>query len=107
MSNNRDASNYMKFPYNFDIADPIAQSDEFEQVHEEDTEMGGTPEFAPDELMIEHMKNIKSRLEKEPALKEDIKKIIVDQLVKAKIKPEQYKELSEKKINHGNTTSCS
>ena len=29
-------------------------------------------------------------------MKQDIKKIIVDQLVKAKIHPEQYKELSQK-----------
>ena len=40
-----------------------------------------------------HMDNIKSLLEKEPKLKDDIKKIIVDQLVKAKIHPEQYNKL--------------
>ena len=43
----------------------------------------------------EHIENIKKLLEKEPKLKEEVKKIIVDQLVKAKIKPDQYKELSQ------------
>jgi hypothetical protein len=42
-----------------------------------------------------HINNIKNLLEKEPKLKDDIKKIIVDQLVKAKIKPEQYNELKQ------------
>ena len=32
----------------------------------------------------EHIENIKKLLEKEPKLKEEVKKIIVDQLVKAK-----------------------
>jgi hypothetical protein len=43
----------------------------------------------------EHIENIKKLLEKEPKLKEEVKKIIVDQLVKAKIKPDQYKELNQ------------
>ena len=37
-----------------------------------------------------HINNIKSLLEKEIKLTDDIKRIIVDQLVKAKIHPDQY-----------------
>ena len=52
------------------------------------------------EPMIEehkkHIEDIKNILDKEPKLKEDIKKIIVDQMVKAKIRPDQYQELSAK-----------
>ena len=40
------------------------------------------------------LKTLKKLLEKEPKLKE-VKKIIVDQLVKAKIKPDQYRELNQ------------
>ena len=42
------------------------------------------------------MDNIKSLLEKEPKLKDDIKKIIVDQLVKAKMHPDQYEDIKNK-----------
>ena len=41
-----------------------------------------------------HEEQIKALLKKEPKIKDEIKKIIVDQLVKAKIKTEQYSELS-------------
>ena len=67
---------------------------------------GHTDEFYEDQMNLDneppteehktHMDTIKNLIEKEPKMKQEIKKIIIDQLVKAKIHPDQYKELSQK-----------
>ena len=48
-----------------------------------------------DNAHMQHMKDIKTLLKKEPKLKENIKKTLVKELVKANIKPEQYNELKQ------------
>ena len=43
-----------------------------------------------------HIENIKNLLDREPKLKEDVKSIIVDQLVNSKINKEHYNKLNQK-----------
>jgi hypothetical protein len=90
-----------------EVGQPSTQTDETiilpENYHtgwtdEPSDDMSLDQEHGLEELNEEHKKhieNIKQLLEKEPKLRDEIKKVIVDQLVKAKIKPDQYQELNE------------
>ena len=69
----------------------------FDQYHNPNKSQMDVDEMkqAIEPTQMEHINKISELLKKEPKLKNEIKNIIVDQFVKAKIKPEQYEAIKQ------------
>ena len=69
----------------------------FDQYHNPNTSQMDVDEMkqAIEPTQMEHINKISELLKREPKLKNEIKNIIVNQFVKAKIKPEQYEAIKQ------------